>query len=166
MSWEVLFPLIGNMVKAYLRYVHAAQFGVTASSSCNICFNEDAKVLFTGALENVNSWNPRQGTLVRQLSSPVVLAALARITQHSCCNSKSNIFYYSSLQGRCKLMHVCAPFGLHRRRKHGFVRQLKHFPEMFSLILHHITVRGTGNQLSMLSELQTLLPLMNPAHTS
>jgi len=53
------------MVKAYLRYEHAAQFGVTASSACNVGFSADAKTVYSGALEDVNAWNLRQGTLVR-----------------------------------------------------------------------------------------------------
>lgn len=51
------------MVKAYLRYEHAAAFGVI-SSGCNVLYDASGKQLFTGALENIAIWNLRQGSLV------------------------------------------------------------------------------------------------------
>lgn len=58
-------PPAAKMVKAYLRYEHAAAFGVI-SSGCNVLYDASGKHLYTGALENIAVWNIRQGSLVRQ----------------------------------------------------------------------------------------------------
>ncbi|KAI8911921.1 WD40-repeat-containing domain protein [Powellomyces hirtus] len=53
------------MVKLYLRYRLAASFGVVASGAANSVFDKDAKHAITPALEDVNIWDVRKGTLVR-----------------------------------------------------------------------------------------------------
>ena len=60
------------MVKAYLRYDLASTFGVVASNS-NIVHDHTGKLVITAALEDVNIWNVKQGTLVSKLLSPVLL---------------------------------------------------------------------------------------------
>ncbi len=55
--------LASAMVKAYLRYEHAAAFGIIASNA-NIVYDHSGKLLISAALENINVWNARQGTLV------------------------------------------------------------------------------------------------------
>jgi len=52
------------MVKAYLRYEHRRQFGVVAVPNCNICSSTDGCKLYSGALENINSWRVRTCELV------------------------------------------------------------------------------------------------------
>lgn len=51
------------MVKAYLRYDLASTFGVVTSNS-NVVYDHTGKLVITAALENVNVWNVKQGTLV------------------------------------------------------------------------------------------------------
>ncbi|GIL71861.1 hypothetical protein Vretimale_671 [Volvox reticuliferus] len=58
------------MVKAYLRYEFSAAFGVITSAA-NPTYDASGKLLFTSSLESISVWNPKQGTLVKQLS-PVV----------------------------------------------------------------------------------------------
>ncbi|GIL45803.1 hypothetical protein Vafri_2953 [Volvox africanus] len=58
------------MVKAYLRYEFSAAFGVITSAA-NPTYDASGKLLFTSSLESISVWNPKQGSLVKQLS-PVV----------------------------------------------------------------------------------------------
>lgn len=60
------------MVKAYLRYDLAGIFGVVTSNS-NIVYDHSGKLVITAALENVNIWNVKQGTLVSKAVQPALL---------------------------------------------------------------------------------------------
>lgn len=51
------------MVKAYLRYELSNTFGVI-NSSANLVYDHTGKQVVSAALENINVWNARQGTLV------------------------------------------------------------------------------------------------------
>ncbi|KAJ3011618.1 hypothetical protein HKX48_006726 [Thoreauomyces humboldtii] len=53
------------MVKLYLRYRLAANFGIVASGASNAVFDKHAKLAITPALEDVNVWDVRKGTLVQ-----------------------------------------------------------------------------------------------------
>lgn len=55
------------MVKAYLRYAQGLSFGVAASGGASCRWVEEASRLAVPALEKVNVWNPRSGTLARCL---------------------------------------------------------------------------------------------------
>lgn len=72
-------PGVKKMVKAYLRYEHAAAFGVI-SSGCNVLYDASGKQLFTGALENIAIWNIRQGSLVSSSSSSCALCRHGEVT--------------------------------------------------------------------------------------
>ncbi|KAJ3168666.1 hypothetical protein HDU88_001559 [Geranomyces variabilis] len=52
------------MVKLYLRYRLAASFGVVSSGAANSLFDPAAKLAITPALEDVNIWDVRKGTLL------------------------------------------------------------------------------------------------------
>jgi hypothetical protein len=52
------------MVKAYLRYIPSAQFGVIASNSGNAILDHQSKFALTPALDGVNVWDLKKGTLV------------------------------------------------------------------------------------------------------
>lgn len=52
-----------GMVKAYLRYELSNTFGVI-NSSANLVYDHTGKQVVSAALENINVWNARQGTLV------------------------------------------------------------------------------------------------------
>lgn len=52
------------MVKAYLRYELSNTFGVI-NSNANLVYDHTGKLVISAALENINVWNARQGTLVR-----------------------------------------------------------------------------------------------------
>eukprot|EP00249_Psilotum_nudum_P021026 c27942_g1_i2 orf=1058-3220(-) len=62
------------MVKAYLRYEHAAVFGVVVSSDSNICYDNTGKLILAGALEQLAVWNVKQGRCVQNLA-PVVASS-------------------------------------------------------------------------------------------
>ncbi|KAJ1660147.1 beta transducin [Dispira simplex] len=51
------------MVKTYLRYVPKSNFGVVSSPRGNAVFDQQGKLAITSALEKVNVWNIRKGTL-------------------------------------------------------------------------------------------------------
>ena len=56
-----------GMVKAYLRYELSNTFAVI-NSNANLVYDHTGKLVVSAALENVNVWNARQGTLVRAAS--------------------------------------------------------------------------------------------------
>ncbi len=51
------------MVKAYLRYVHSASFGVISGAGA-LAYDAQTRLLAAAALEDVALWNVKQGTLV------------------------------------------------------------------------------------------------------
>ncbi|KAK9845965.1 hypothetical protein WJX81_007060 [Elliptochloris bilobata] len=58
------------MVKAYLRYELSNTFGVI-NSNANLVYDHTGKLLVSAALENINVWKARQGTLMRTLVAPM-----------------------------------------------------------------------------------------------
>ena len=54
-------------MKAYLRYEQSNTFGVITSNA-NLVYDHTGKLVVSAALENINVWNARQGTLVRSSS--------------------------------------------------------------------------------------------------
>lgn len=52
------------MVKAYLRYEHAAAWGVVASAG-GCAFDATGRLLATACLERVGVWSLKQGAQVR-----------------------------------------------------------------------------------------------------
>jgi hypothetical protein len=78
------------MVKAYLRYEHAARYGVVASSGCNVSIDREGRTLYCGSLEDVNGWSIRQGVLVRakrSLHLPLLLCRLHTCRSRACAQS-------------------------------------------------------------------------------
>mmetsp|Transcript_82931 Transcript_82931/g.173632 ORF Transcript_82931/g.173632 Transcript_82931/m.173632 type:complete len:952 (-) Transcript_82931:243-3098(-) len=57
------------MVKAYLRYDKDHSIGVILSRECNIELDRLGKCALTGAVDQVNVWNLRQGTIVKTLAT-------------------------------------------------------------------------------------------------
>lgn len=70
------------MVKAYLRYEHAARYGVVASSGCNVSIDREGRTLYCGSLEDVNGWSIRQGVLVRATQRICSLRRRLRVVPH------------------------------------------------------------------------------------
>eukprot|EP01126_Amoeba_proteus_P047323 TRINITY_DN5394_c0_g1_i7.p1 TRINITY_DN5394_c0_g1~~TRINITY_DN5394_c0_g1_i7.p1 ORF type:complete len:712 (+),score=151.18 TRINITY_DN5394_c0_g1_i7:71-2206(+) len=56
------------MLKSYLEFAQAKVFGVLASPPSNVVFDKTGKLGITGALECVNVWNLRLGTLEYSLA--------------------------------------------------------------------------------------------------
>ncbi|RKP35576.1 quinon protein alcohol dehydrogenase-like superfamily [Dimargaris cristalligena] len=59
------------MPKTYLRYEAAGAFGVVASARGNAVFDQTGKLIISPALEKVNVWNAKKGTLEHQWEDPV-----------------------------------------------------------------------------------------------
>lgn len=67
----VLFLQRGStMVKAYLRYVEKASFGVVYSPGVDVHLDHSGNLVVCGALDSVQVWNAKQGELVKQLRAP------------------------------------------------------------------------------------------------
>lgn len=56
------------MVKSYLRYCFATDFGVVTSPESNVVFDHSGTIAITGANEFLSLWNPRTGEIVSKLS--------------------------------------------------------------------------------------------------
>jgi U3 small nucleolar RNA-associated protein 12 len=66
------------MGKSYLRYVPSASFGVIASVGSNAVYDQTGKLAYCPALERVNLWHLKQGTLVASYVGDAEVTAMAR----------------------------------------------------------------------------------------
>jgi U3 small nucleolar RNA-associated protein 12 len=58
------------MVRAYLRYVESASFGVVYSPGVDVQLDNSSNLIVCGALDSVQVWNAKQGELVKQFRPP------------------------------------------------------------------------------------------------
>lgn len=96
------------MVKAYLRYEHAAVFGLVASVDANVCFDQSGKLLLAGALENLVVWNVKQGRCLHALapSSPSSSSAKPAVTSIACMPSSASLVATGYSDGSARIWNI------------------------------------------------------------